>query len=795
MWTVIARVILRYRIAILVILGLLTGAMFFQAKKVHLSYGYASLLPQTDSTFIEFVKFKKIFGEDANILIIGVQDSNLFELNKFNDFLDACSSVDSLPGVEGMLSVGQAVRINGSQVEKYFNAPLQSQEQLDTLVEDLLQQQLYKGLLFNDTAHVYMTALTINQKILDSPAREELISSIESIFNTFSETHGSTFYFTGMPYVRTKVSLKLQNELVMFIIFAALVCAFILFIFFRSLKIVLFAMLVVGVGVVWVMGWMGIFNYEITVLNALLPPLIIVIAVPNSVFFLNKYHQEYAIHGNKIKALQRVIHKIGNSVFLSNITTAAGFATFVITDSQLLQQFGLVAFIGIMCVFLFSLLLIPTIFSFVSPPTAKNLKHLENKVVQNIVSSIANLVVNKRKYVFAVASSIFVFSIVAITFIKTTGYMVDDLPQDDPILIDLQFVERHFNGALPLEIVIESEDKINFIRDRGLLYKLEELNDSLKKYPEISKPISIMEILKFAWQSHNNGDPDYYTLHNSGDVFFQNKLKRLVRSQNNMQLQYALVDSSGKKVRFKCNVRDVGTHKMEELEQNLLADLAAIFPESDSYKTQITGSSIVFFKGTKYLVKNLFSSVALAIFLITLFMAALFRSKRMVLISLLPNVLPQLFTAGLMGVLGIPIKPSTILVFSIAFGISVDGTIHFLSRYRQELKSSDWDMKFSIMKALKEIGSSMVYNAIVLFAGFGIFVFSQFGGTVALGSLVAITLLMAMVSNLILLPSLLLVLEKALTKKHFTEPLLSIFDEEEDIDIDELKINTEADNA
>lgn len=787
MWIAIARIILRYRIAILIVLSILTTAMFFQARKVHLSYEYASLLPKSDSAFIEYTKFKKVFGEDANILVIGLQDTHLFELQKFNKFLTICKQVDSLPGVDGLISIGQAVKIEGSSVVRYFDSLLTTQHQLDSISEQLLKQKLYQGFLFNDTSHVYLIALTINKKILDSPAREGLIQQIEETFNSFAHDNYEKVFYTGLPYIRTKISLKLRNELTMFIVFAALVCALILFVFFRSFKIVLFSMLVVGVGVIWVMGWMGIFNYDITILNALLPPLVIVIAVPNCVFFLNKYHQEYAIHGNKIKALQRVIRKIGNAIFLSNLTTAAGFATFVITDSELLQQFGLIAFIGIICVFFFSLLLIPTIFSFVSPPNQRNLKHLENKYLHKIIASISHIVAFKRKYIYIGSGLIFIIAIIGITRIVSTGYMVDDLPHDDPILTDLQFVETHFNGVLPIEIVVESESKINLIRDKDFLYKMEALHDSLLNYSDVSKPLSIVEFIKFSWQAHNGGNPEYYTLHNSSDVFFQNKMKRIVRSQNSAHLQYPLIDSTGRKIRLKCNVKDIGTKKMQELETNLQGDLDSIFPKPE-YKTQITGSSIVFFKGTKYLVKSLFSSVVLAILLITLFMAWLFRSKRMVLISLLPNILPQLFTAALMGYLGIPIKPSTILVFSIAFGISVDDTIHFLAKYRQELTHTNWNIGKSVMIALRETGSSMIYTSVVLFFGFGIFTFSQFGGTVALGALVSVTLLIAMLSNLILLPALLLTLEKAITNRHFKEPLLHIYNEEEDIDIEELKI-------
>jgi predicted RND superfamily exporter protein len=219
---------------------------------------------------------------------------------------------------------------------------------------------------------------------------------------------------------------------------------------------------------------------------------------------------------------------------------------------------------------------------------------------------------------------------------------------------------------------------------------------------------------------------------------------------------------------------------MERIEENLQTKINKVFP-AENYSVIMTGKALVFQKGTTYLVKNLAISLSLAIFLIALFMAYMFRSLRMILVSLIPNVLPLVITAGLMGYLGVPIKPSTILVFSIAFGISVDDTIHFLAKYRQELKANNWRIKKSVYAALRETGVSMFYTSIVLFFGFSVFTISSFGGTVALGALVSATLLFAMLSNLLLLPSLLLSLERNIANKEvLKEPSINIIPEEDE---------------
>ena len=203
--------------------------------------------------------------------------------------------------------------------------------------------------------------------------------------------------------------------------------------------------------------------------------------------------------------------------------------------------------------------------------------------------------------------------------------------------------------------------------------------------------------------------------------------------------------------------------------------------ESKYLQSSITGSGIVYTKGTNYLVKNLFISLMIAVCVISILMSFLFKSWRMVIVSMVPNLFPLIITSAIMGYVGIPIKPSTILVFSIAFGISIDDTIHFLAKYRQELISNHGNIRKSAIVAIKETGVSMIYTSIILFFGFSIFIASKFGGTQALGILVSVTLFIAMLANLVLLPSLLLTLEKMLTTKAFRESKLEFLDNEDDI--------------
>jgi len=574
----------------------------------------------------------------------------------------------------------------------------------------------------------------------------------------------------------------------MFSALAVGLCALILFIFFRSLKAVLFPLLIVITGVIWAMGSMALLGFKISLLTGMIPSLLIVIGIPNSIYMLNKYHYEFRAHRNKIKALQRVIIRIGTATFLTNLTTACGFATFIITNSQLLREFGIIASLNIMALYLLAIIMLPAIFSFIRPPKHRHIKHLENKHLQNVIEKLVNLTTNHIKTVYISAFIVLLAGIYGTTLIRSSGYMVDDIPESDVIYKDLKFFENHIDGVLPMEIVIDAK-KPKEAMSMATFKQIDNLEQQLMHHPELSAPLSVINILKFSKQAFYNGKEKYYTLPTNQEKNFilayaNNSLQD---SQNSIGQLHSFLDSTQQITRMSFRVKDIGTKAMDELYAGITREVDSIFPK-EKYKVTVTGSSVVSFKGTEYLLDNLISSVALAIILIAAIMATMFNSWRMVILSLIPNLLPLIFTAAIMGYTGIPIKASTLLIFSIAFGISVDNTIHFLSKYRLELKLTGQNIPLAVKQTVREVGMSMLYTFAVLFFGFGVYSISKFGGTAALGVLVSLTLLVAVMANLILLPSLLIGLDRLTTTKAFNEPLLTIYDEEEDIELEELEI-------
>lgn len=791
MWIKIARYILRNRIAILIALFLVTVFMGIQSRRIEMSYQYAPLLPEDDSTYIAYEDFVETFGTEGNLVVVGVKNEDFFELNEFDKWQDLSEKLVEIEGVTSVFSIGQAYSLKADRAAKRFDIKpifpenIKYQVELDSLREVFYSLPFYDQLLYNRATDAYLMAITLDDAILHSKERVGLIEEIKKVGAEYVHSSKREIHYSGLPFIRVETAEMIKKELNMFIFLALGITASIIFLFFRSFKVVMFSMLVVVTAVIWALGIQSMFGYKITILTGMIPPLIIVIGIPNSVFLLNKYHQEYRKHKNKIKALQRVIRKIGNATFLTNLTTASGFATFIFTSSKILVEFGVIAAINIVVVFFLSILLIPIIFSFLDGPKERHVKHLDNQMISNAVNYLVKISLNHRTAIYWVFSVMLILGVFGISRIKTTGYMLDDIPHDDPLYLDLKFFEENFNGLMPLEVMIDTK-KPNGVIQGSNLKRMDKLQSELSDLEAISKPLSLVEVVKFSRQAFYNGKEQHYKIpSNQERNFILSYVAKSNAQQNGVVTTF--VDSTKQKARLSFRMKDIGTSEMVKLDKEIRDHIDEIF-SPDRYDTSLTGASVVFFKGTDYLIRNLFTSLLLAVILIASFMAWMFSSKRMVLVSLIPNLFPLVMTAALMGYFGIPIKPSTILVFSIAFGISVDDTIHYLAKYRQELSETNWSIRAAVVLALKETGVSMIYTSIILFFGFGIFGVSQFGGTVALGILVAVTLLIALFSNLILLPALLLTLEKSITNQSFKEPLLQIYNEDEDIELDDLTI-------
>lgn len=797
MWTQLAHIILKFRLPLLIILVILTAFFGYQARKVEWSFDLAKTVPDTDPDMVYFQEFKKLFGEDGNMLAIGVKDSAIYEVDNFLKFkllsdelarINNVTNVLSLPSLPHLVKNDEKKRL---EMKPFFTTLPTRQDELDSMLTEANQIKVYSRQLINPDNGATLIMVSINKDILSTENRDGVVGDVLMAAQAFEQHTGIKLHYAGLPYIRFINTSKVKAELQLFLILSVIITGIILFVFFRSFQAVIFPLILIGTMIVWVMGTLSMFGYKITLLTGLIPPIIVVIGIPNCVYLLNKYHQEYAHHGDKMQALSKMIRRIGIVTLMTNFTTAIGFLVLLIVDIVVLREFGTVAGINIMSTFIVSIIFIPTVFSYLPPPSQRHLKHLEFKPLGKLLYGI-DLLVHRHKY------NVFLFSIVLVAAslfgmsrIRAISYMIDDLPEDSPVRYDLAFFEEHFSGVMPLEMLVDTGNKKG-VQNLNNLRKIDELVVFLDSIEYISQPVSIVSFIKAARQAYYNGNPAFYSLPTTRDQAF---VLRYLQGEAGMNSGLAsnFIDSTGQIIRVSVRIADVGSDKMDSLVTQVIEPKIAEIFDGTKLTATITGTTLLFIKGNKFLIENLISSMVLAFIVIAIVMGLLFRNLRMIILSLIPNFIPLIITAGIMGYFNIPLKPSTALIFSIAFGISVDNSIHFLAKYRLELIANNYFVPVAVSRSLKEVGSSMIYTSIILFFGFVIFAFSEFGGTVALGTLTSTTLFFAMFTNTILLPSLLLRFDtgKRSKNEHLLIDNYSDFyteNDDEEIDIERMKL-------
>ena len=911
---------------------------------------YGNTLPKNSPAQDEYLKFKEMFGENKGVLVFAIKTDSLYTEENFLKWKDLGNEVAALDGIQAVFSEADLFTIKNNtskrkfEVEPIFKDTTFQNKSINKIREQIRKVPLYDGLLYNDSTNVSLMMVSIDESYLSDQNKSDVVLDAEAIAQGYESTFGK-IHFAGLPHIRIVLAKRVINEMYIFIGLTIIVTSILLYLFFRSVRVVLFCNIVVFTAVIWTLGSIALMGFQISILMAMIPPLMIVIGIPDCIYLLMKFHQEFKGHGNKMKALSRVIQRVGNATFLTNLTTALGFCTFMFVNSVKLAEFGIASSLNIIGVFILSITIIPILFSFSKAPKKRHLRLLDKKFARTISSRLAYITTTHRKRIYFISVLVMIIAIIGSTLMETTGNLTSDLPKGDPILKDINFIQDNFKGAIPFEILIDyKKDARKF--DASLLKKIEAVQDSLSKDSTLSKSLSIVNFMKLINMAYYGNNPQMYKLIKRKDMLnlkdyvgafqkdmskkntifaFQDSIREgnmayedsliylspkvakevldytpAVDTVDSIEVsQYPsqeeitaflaqnknpksalkvseklfpsaaiglslkeLIDTSNTTLRIRMQVHDLGSYEMSskinqvagmldtvlnpnynqamaflhdfekgntnyadsifalsnayrnnvtyalakgndslQFQFDLQPELLSTYYQKDSFKSilkkgiekekldyMITGVSVVVSEGTQYLISNLLTSIIFAVITIALLMALLFGSFKMVLISMVPNLIPLVVTAGLMGYFGIPLKPSTLLVFSIAFGISVDNTIQFLSRYRHQMKLRSYDKKGCIINALSETGATMYYTAIVLVCGFSMFVFSQFGGTKALGLLVSLTLLIALFTNSMLVPALLFSLERGIEKKAFKEPFIKIYDEEVDINLSDLKV-------
>ena len=770
MWFTIGNWIVKYRVALLLLLLLATGVMGYYASKVELSYEFARAIPTDNPKYKEYQLFKQRFGDDGGLMVIGVETKEYYTVKNMNALVDLGKNLKKIQGVESILSIAESVTLikNDSTErlvpQKIFAANITTQQQVDSGRATFENLPFYNGLLYNPATQTYVTGIGVNKDLINTTKRTELIANIMKEVDHYEKATGFKVHESGLPFIRTTLSDLVEKEMKYFLLGSLLLSAITLLIFFRSVSSMVMSLLVVMMGVVWSIGTIVLMGYKITLLTALIPPLIVVIGVPNCIYFLNKYHTSIGTSGNKRAAIVNMVGRMGIVTLFCNIAAAIGFAVFALTKSAILKEFGAVAGLNIMVLFIISLIFIPSVLSFLPLPQPMQLKYLDSKVLINFLEKVERWTIHHKKPVFLITFIITGIAMVGIFRLKSEGFIVDDLPKTDKIYTDLKWFEKNFGGVMPLEVVIDTKKKNGVTSSLKVLDRIEEFSNYIKQDTNVARPLNIVEGLKFAKQAYYDGDSMSYTAPSEFDMpflapYLKGKKDTAKANAAFNNLLTGFIDSNKQYTRISINMKDIGSLRLPVLLDTFQQHANAIF-DTASYNVKFTGASVTFLEGSRFIINGLKESIMWAFLLIALCMLYLFRSFKILICSLIPNLIPLIITAGVMGWSGVSLKPSTVLVFSVALGIAIDVTIRFLVNYKQELPIHQHHVEQTLIQTIRHTGISIIYTSLVLIAGFVIFCFSGFDGTKALGWLTSLTLVVGTITNLVLLPVLILTLKK-----------------------------------
>lgn len=768
MWHKLAEFILKFKEYCLAFLLVITIVMGYFAAQVKLSYEFTKAIPDDNPKFVIYKDFVKKFGIDGATLVVGFTTDKMYTKEVFNQVHELHQQIKLIPAVTEVLSVPFAYELQKDSIETKFNvypvfsAPYQNDSLLLADAQKFESLPFYKNLLYNKDSNAFIMAVSFIPDSINTGARTRIIRLLEEKLNTFSTKTNLSIHLSGLPYIRTIIADRIKKEMLWFLVGSLLLSAITLLLFFRSIPATLMSLAVVAMGVIWSFGTMVLMGQKITLLTALIPPLVVVIGIPNCIYFLNKYHTAYKETNDRSAAIIQMVSKMGIVTLFCNITAAIGFFVFALTKSPLLKEFGWVSGINIMALFFISLFFIPPVLSYLKPPSPKHVKYLENKYLTHVLVKIERWTFNHTKWVFGITLILVVISIAGVLKIKKEAFIVDDLPKKDKLYIDLKWFEQNAGGVMPLEIVVDTKKKNGLIRSTKPLDHIETFQQFLLTQSELGKPLGLTEGIKFAKQAFYDGDSNSYSVPSGTEMAFIAPYLKPVDDKSKPQVNAAksptallskFIDADKRATRISVNMKDIGSAQLPIFLKRMDSATQAIF-DTTNYHVQITGSSVTFLEGSNFIIKGLGESIFWAFLLIALCMLFLFRSFPILMCSLVPNIVPLLITAGCIGWIGVSLKPSTVLVFSVALGIAIDVTIRFLVNYKQELPRLNNQVNSTLIQTIKNTGISIIYTSMVLVAGFVIFCFSEFGGTKALGWLTSLTLVVSTLTNLILLPAL-----------------------------------------
>lgn len=718
----------------------------FNVSKLKFDYDFEAFFPQNDSETDFYLQFRKDFESDNDFIIVALENVNgIFDFEFLKKVDDLANDLRSLEEIEEVITITQLKEtVRDPFLGSVFTKPMFRWEQPENYPIDslkLFQTQGLKGLFFSEDGR----SLTINLKHTEglSKAKGDMLSQqVQDLVNAYD--------FEGAHLVgrtigqRMYVEMMIQ-ELLMFISISLLITIVFLFVAFRSGWGVVIPTLIVLISILWTLGFMKIIGKDIDLMITVLPTIIFVVGMSDSVHVLTKYLQELRNGRDKNEAIKYAFKSIRLATFLTALTTSIGFLTLVLSNIKPISDFGIYISVGVMLAYGLTFSMLPALL-FLGKPKRLITFSTSDDFWTKKLSYAFRWVLRNRNKLFLGGFAITFIGLYGLSILKVDNVILEDLKDDHVLKQEFQYFEQHYAGARPFEMAVVLNENTEVFNE-ATLTALDEIDNFLLNEYGVGSLMSFPILIKSANKSLNGGSDDYYSIPSGS------RLRMVKKALNNAEIKEvsSLFFNPEKKIlRVSGKVGDIGRKHYESLNERL-DNFIEEKKYSKLFTVKVTGTAHLIDLNNKYLVENMVLDLMLSVMAIGLIMSIIYKSWKMFFLTVIPNVIPLILVGGIMGFAGIPIKVSTSIIFNIAFGIAVDDTIHFLARVRT-LLAEGYNVQYAVKRTFLTTGKAMIITTLILCGGFMTLIFSNFLGTFYIGLLITTTLIIGVITELIFAP-------------------------------------------
>lgn len=727
---------------------ILTLSAFYPALQIRTDFNLENFFPKDDPTIRDYQFLEEEFGRDDNVIMVGFETDSLLTPGVLNDLQAITDSASAIANVNEVRSILSAQQINKDGRRLSFDDYIDADNLIavtDSIKSALVSDPFAEGFLINRAGNVTAFYLEIENGKNNYEARNQIISDLQQVLQPYQKSYD--FKISGIPYYRNQYVQYLNEEILFYISISSVLIILLLWVLYRSVTGIIIPMLIVWLTILFTLAVMQLTGGYFEIMTSTIAPILLCVGIADSIHMISKYDDARLQGMDKPKSIKEMLLTLGNATFLTSITTAIGFGTLITSDIVPMKHFGIYTATGVMIAFLVTIFFVPSTLRVI------NVKHIFKDKSAGIFDffsqSLEKLSQFNQRYYRQITLWFLIGTVVIGSgsyYLRVNGKVFDELGDETEPIQHAQFFSENLSPPFPMEFIIDT-GRENGIMDPEFLQRMESFDSYLSSFPAVERTIMFNTLLK---EVHGTMAPEKYAENEIPDSEQLVAQYLLLLEVSDTEFLEKVTDFSYQKIRVAAQIRDAGSYRVTQMRDSLSSYLQKHFPDSE---ITITGSTILSADLNGKIVTSLFKSIALAFVLISAIMAFLFKNVRMIVISLVPNILPLVMVAGIMGFTGIDIKSSTAVIFTIAFGIAVDDSIHYLARLRVEMKRGA-TLDEALRIATQKTGKAIIVTSLILLAGFGTLMTSVFTSTVYMGLLVCLTVIGALLADLVLLPSL-----------------------------------------